>query len=76
MEVIYKISKMPYFKNVFVAFFQKSNVHYFPNFCNNTLLHFLILKSNALLYISRKSNAIMKCITESLLHIVNHSGHN
>ena len=51
----------------FCGVFPKNNAHYFPNFCNNALLHYLILKSNALLHISRKSNAIMKCIT-AIMH--------
>ena len=67
IEVIYEIQKMPYFQKCFVAFFQKINAHYFPNFCNNALLHYLIFKNNALLHISRKSNAIMKCIT-AIMH--------
>ena len=62
-----KFKKCHTFQNAFVAFFQKNNAHYFPNFCNNALLHYLIFKNNALLHISRKSNAIMKCIT-AIMH--------
>ena len=51
----------------FCGVFPKNNAHYFPNFCNNALLHYLILKSNALLHFSRKSNAIMKSIT-AIMH--------
>ena len=62
-----KFQKMPYLNNIFVAFFLYINAHYFPNFCNNALLHYLILKSNALLHFSRKSDAIMKSIT-AIMH--------
>ena len=74
-----KFKKCHTFQNVFVAFFQKINAHYFPNFCNNALLHYLIFKNNALLHISRKSNAIMKCIT-AIMHYwksdMDHKGEN